>query len=217
MFTGKSEFDQWYRDVSGVNMTYYGTLTLLQSPAQSTTYAMNSDTDEPWYDRCGFFPLDSSEPLVNQITGKPILYTETINGVQRTCHAYKGLGFGNSWANHNFSFTTELHYWFQYQGGERLEFSADSGVWVFINGTLAVNLGGVHNRAVGIAVLDASNGTAQVSYPQHSSLNTTVDLKLTKGDVYEVDVFYAERWCCGANLMVTLANPLLGRSECTPL
>jgi hypothetical protein len=75
---------------------------------------------------------------------------------------------------------------------------------------------GIHNRAVANVVIDASNGTAQVTYPNNSSLNTTVDLKLTIGSVYEVVVFQAERWCCGSNYMLTLANFLAGKSQCVP-
>ena len=196
-------------------MTYYESMILLQSATNKTTYAMNSDTDKPWYDLCGFFPLDDlTKPILDQNTGKPVTYTDS--GFGGTCQAYQGLGFGNTWANHNFSFTTEQRYWFQYEGNENLEFTSDSDGWVFINGTLTVEMPGIHNRAVGMVVLDPLNGTAQVSYPNHVSLNATVDLKLTIGSVYEVDVFHAERWCCGSNLMVTLANFLSGRSECSP-
>ncbi len=215
-FTGKKEFDQWYRDVSSVNMTYYENLTLLQSATNKTAYAMNSDTDPPWYDLCGFFPLDDlTKPILDQNTGKPMTYTDS-GFPGRTCHAYQGLGFGNSWANHNFSFTTELRYWFQYEGNENLQFTGDDDVWVFINGTMAVEMPGTHNRAVANVNIDAANGTAQVAYPNNSTLNTTVDLKLTIGSVYEVVVFQAERWCCGSNYMLTLANFLAGKSQCLP-
>jgi fibro-slime domain-containing protein len=217
LFTGRAAFDQWYRDVTNVNMTYYETLTLLQDPANKTTYAMNSDTDQPWYDLCGFFPLDDlSKPKIDQNTGQPVTYTETRNNEPYTCHAYDGLGFGNSWANHNFSFTTELRYWFQYQGGENLTFTGDDDVWVFVNGTLGVDLGGVHNRAIANVVLNATNGTGQVSYPNSQKPSASIDFKLEIGKVYEVVVFQAERWCCGSNYMLTLANFLAGRSQCGP-
>lgn len=215
MFTGPSAFDQWYRDVPGVNQTLYQSLTLLQSPTDATTYAMNSDSDDPWFDRCGFYPLDSDEPLVDSNTGMPITYTDGAFP-DRVCQAFEGLGFGNGWANHNYSFTTELRYWFQYQGNENLKFTGDDDVWVFINGTLAVDLGGVHNRAVATVVLDAENGTAQVGYGDMPSSYATLDLMLSIGSVYEVVVFQAERWCCGSNYMLTLANFLAGKSECVP-
>jgi len=218
LFTGKKEFDQWYRDVSGVNMTYYENLTLLQNATSKTTYAMNSDTDPPWYDLCGFFPLDDlSKPLIDQNTGQAVTYHyDQGQPDDRTCHAYQGLGFGNSWANHNYSFTTELRYWFQYQGTEKLKFTGDDDVWVFVNGTMTVEMPGTHNRSVGTVILDTSNGTAQVGYGDPPSTYTTVDLKMAIGSVYEVVVFQAERWCCGSNYMLTLANFIGGKSQCVP-
>lgn len=216
LFTGEAEFDQWYRDVADVNMTFYEELTLLQSATDAATYAMNSDTDVPWNELCGFFPLDDlTKPLLDQNTGLQVTYEDgAFPGV--TCQAYEGLGFGNSWANHNYSFTTELRYWFQYEGNENLQFTGDDDVWVFINGTLTVEMPGTHNRAVGNAVLDATNGTASITYSNNTALDTSVDLGLTQGDVYEVVVFQAERWCCGSNYMLTLANFLAGKSTCIP-
>ena len=43
----------------------------------------------------------------------------------------------------NVSFTTETHFWFEYQGGEQFAFSGDDDTWVFVNKTLAVDLGGL--------------------------------------------------------------------------
>jgi len=213
MTTGKTRFDQWYRDVASVNQTFYKNLTLLRS-GTTNTYAMNSDTDEPWLPMCGFFPLDTT-PKIDTNTGKVSTYTDgAFPG--RTCTAYDSAGFGNEWLNHDYGFTSEVRYWFEYQGGEKLKFTGDDDVWVFINGTLAVDLGGVHDRAVGNIVLNASNGTGQVGYGESPSTWTTIDFKLAIGSVYEAVVLQAERWCCGSNYMLTLANFLSGKSVCTP-
>jgi fibro-slime domain-containing protein len=91
-------------------------------------------------------------------------------------------GWGNSGTGkegkpHNFSFTTELHTRFKYNGGETFQFDGDDDVWVFINNHLAVDLGGLHPKASSSVSLDAS---AQ-------------QLGITKGQVYDLALFHAER------------------------
>jgi fibro-slime domain-containing protein len=91
-------------------------------------------------------------------------------------------GWGNSGTaddgkQHNFSFTTELHTRFAYKGGETFQFDGDDDVWVFINGKLAVDLGGLHPKGSRIVNLDAS---AQV-------------LAIQTGSAYSLDLFHAER------------------------
>ncbi|MDI1479313.1 fibro-slime domain-containing protein [Polyangium sp. y55x31] len=91
-------------------------------------------------------------------------------------------GWGNSGVDkagviRNFSFTTELHTRFQYKGGETFLFEGDDDVWVFINGHLAVDLGGLHPKGSTSVVLDAS----------------AEQLGIVKGNVYSLDLFHAER------------------------
>jgi len=78
---------------------------------------------------------------------------------------------------HNFSFTTEIHTQFAYNGGETFKFQGDDDVWVFINGKLAVDLGGLHPAMLGTVSLDTS----------------ATMLGIQKGSVYDLDLFHAER------------------------
>lgn len=74
---------------------------------------------------------------------------------------------------HNYHFTMELHATFTYQGGEVFNFMGDDDLWVFIDGDLALDLGGVHQALSGQIDLDT--------------------LGLTVGETYTFDLFFAER------------------------
>jgi fibro-slime domain-containing protein len=150
--TGQTNFDQWYRDVPDVNMTFVLGLHFVQNGKVVTFAASINNKGVP---DSSFFPLDD-------------------------------MGFGNQGENHNFSFTTEIHTSFTYNGGETFTFQGDDDVWVFINNQLAIDLGGIHVQETQLVNLDAQAGKLGISV----------------GNTYSLAVFNAERHTVQSNFRI---------------
>jgi fibro-slime domain-containing protein len=128
---------------------------------------------------------------------------------------------------HNFSFTSEVRYWFLYDKAKSytLDFVGDDDVWVFINRKLAVDMGGIHTPVTGTVVIGANgNGASTVTVPQTPSVTTppvpvqsTVNLGLQSGQVYEIAVFQAERQTTGSSYKLTLSGFNAAASVCGPI
>jgi fibro-slime domain-containing protein len=157
---GQSAFNQWYNDVSGTNFRVIYPLPL--TPNQDGSFTYDSNVSGQPYNIAGvtgdgFFPIDDGSQYATP--------------------------FGDQGRPHNYSFTMEIHTVFNYGGGERFDFRGDDDVFVFIDGKLVINVGGIHGPETASVQVDS--------------------LGLTKGATYNLDFFSAERHVTGSNIEFT--------------
>lgn len=93
------------------------------------------------------------------------------------------VGFGNTpGQSHNYHFTTEIHVKFTYEVGQSFTFRGDDDLWIFVDGKLALDLGGLHQALKGTIRFDT--------------------LGLVAGNQYQMDIFHAERHTLESNFRV---------------
>ena len=132
---------------------------------------------------------------------------------------------------HNFSFTSEVRYWFKYEANKSytLDFTGDDDVFVFVNKKLAVDLGGVHTPVNGTIVLNATGGGSVTVTPTLGEACTkvgnvttckgktsAVSLGMSDKNVYEIAVFQAERQTTSSTYKLTLSGFNAAPTSCVP-
>jgi len=220
---GHPDFEQYLGAETGIVMTMLGSDGKPVHVAGNKARTTNNNPGIT-FDYFGVWYKDDAN--FNKTVKSTLTFTKLMTGEYRYDNSnffpLDGLGWGNYSYNsfaHNFHFTSEVRYWFEYKGGERLDFRGDDDVWVFINKTLAVDIGGVHGVTSGSVILDATNGRGYVCDLVTTDCNNrrTVDLGLAPNGVYEIVVFQAERRTTQSNYRLTLSNFTATRSVCSPV
>lgn len=177
----KYDIHTWFRDDPTVNRRYCLDLQLDKMGATANTYQTPSAFAQ------NYFPIDSvpdPNPPNSRIKApdpvNPALAGETFAG-------------GNPGMPHNFHFCMEMHATFKYRGGEVFDFKGDDDVWVFINNTLALDLGGLQDNGAGQVNLDL----------QKDALKISID------NYYNFDFFFCERQTTGSHLQVTTSIDII--------
>ncbi|MBK7405891.1 MAG: fibro-slime domain-containing protein [Phycisphaerales bacterium] len=148
------KFAQWYRDVPGVNVSKTCSITLKRDP-NSGKYVFDDKDDELFKSRGGFFPINDELYGNYSTTGK------------------------------NFHFTYELSTEFTYKAnsGQIFRFIGDDDVWVYVDGKLVIDLGGVHGATAQTINMD------RLSWLQDNK-------------AYSLKFFFAERHTTESNFRI---------------
>ena len=93
--------------------------------------------------------------------------------------------------DHNYHFTFEVRFMFAYQAGQTLAVNGNDDIWVFINNQLVIDSGGVH---------------APTSANRVALQNLASSLGLVEGEIYPLNLFFAERHTLSSSLDIEFGN-----------
>lgn len=149
-----SDFQKWFRDTPGVNVARSIPITLVRQP-NSNRYVFDDTIDPQFSALGGFFPING------QLYGN----------------------YSNTGKNYGFTYMIDTTFTYQYGQGLMFTFVGDDDVWVFIDGKLVIDVGGVHSKVTQTVNLDRCSW-------------------LQNGQVYSLKFFFAERHTTASELRI---------------
>lgn len=153
----------------------------------------------------GFYPFDPFDSVINKYTGNT-------DGSSLFNDGLWGLAAGN--ANHYFGMTMSATFYYLKDGmlnGQPMvfEFSGDDDVWVFIDGKLVLDLGGIHDRSSG--KIDFSTGKVYVNdNVKINNMYTSIfDKQFDPYTQHTIKFFYLERGNNASNCKLKFNLPTI--------
>jgi cysteine-rich repeat protein len=171
-----NSFKQWFNDDPSVNSTFVSVLELPSKGSNIYQYASQSNKLSG-----GFFPLDALNPSQKTLcnmwpywnakffpncTGDQYLFPPRVTNADCGGDASAGCWLtGLTGVKHDSYFTDEVRYYFAYDStaGTSLQFFGDDDLFIFINGKLVLDLGGVHQQLPGKVTVSGDPGKAAIT------------------------------------------------------
>lgn len=194
-------FAEWYDSSSPFNVEEIRYLSLTRPMASATFTYDSTTTGFPPNSTSGFYPIDDGGWVAQ---GAEALRTSSATV--------------NDGGDHNFNFTTETRFFFQYEGDEILSFSGDDDLWVFIDDVLCLDVGGLHPaQAATMNLADPAQEADPTQRAIVQNCKTHLDFLVTVQNpkpLVEMVIFHAERHTGASNFQLELTGFVKQRSSC---